>query len=356
MSTQPGIVVLFGSGETSASGRRVYDWLFSQLDSPIQVAVLETPAGFEPNSAWVAEQVADFVRQRLQNYHPQITIVPARRRDTAFSPDDPEIIAPLYQSNVIFLGPGSPTYAARQLQDSLAWHSLVARHRLGAALILASAATLAVSTHTVPVYEIYKVGEDLHWKPGLDLFGPYGLSLVFIPHWNNTDGGDNLDTSHCYLGQSRFQQLLDLLPSPATIIGLDEHTALIMNLQAGHGRVMGQGGVTLLKDGFEKRYNRGQTFALSEVGPFQQPAPQTGLPAEVWQQAQQTANRPLETAQTQPEPSPEVLALVEQRQTARNQRDWATADALRQELVKLGWQILDTPQGPRLESLQEHLS
>lgn len=349
MLPQPGIVVLFGSGETSASGRRVYDWLFSQLDLPIQISILETPAGFEPNSAWVAGQVADFVRQRLQNYHPQITVVPARRRGTAFSPDDPQIIAPLYQSNVIFLGPGSPTYAARQLQDSLAWHSLIARHRLGAALILASAATLAVSAHTVPVYEIYKVGEDLHWKQGLDLFGPYGLSLVFIPHWNNTDGGNNLDTSHCYLGRNRFQHLLNLLPTPAPIIGLDEHTALIMDLHSGHGRVMGQGGVTLLKDGVETRYHRGQTFALSEIGPFQQPLPHSGLPVEVWQQAQQALTRPSETAQPQPKPSPEVLALVEQRQIARQERDWARADALRQELAQQGWNLLDTPQGPRLE-------
>lgn len=341
MSIQPGIVVLFGSGETSASGRRVYDWLFSQLDSPIQISILETPAGFEPNSAGVAGQIADFIQQRLQNYHPQLTVVPARQRGTAFSPDDPEIIAPLYQSNVIFLGPGSPTYAVRQLQDSLAWHSLVARHRMGAALILASAATLAISAHTMPVYEIYKVGEALHWKGGLDLFGPYGLPLTFIPHWNNTDGGDNLDTSHCYLGRNRFQQLLDLLPSPATVIGLDEHTALIMNLPAGQGQVMGQGCITLLKTGFEKKYYPGEAFALSEFGPVQIPPSQSGLPAAVWQQA----NRP----QTPSKPTSEVLALVEQRQIARQERDWAKADALRQELAQRGWNLLDTPQGPRLE-------
>ncbi len=354
MPTQPGLIVLFGSGEISASGRRVYDWLFSRLDPPIHISVLETPAGFEPNSAWVAGQVANFIQQRLQNYHPQITIVPARRRGTALSPDNPDIIAPLYGSNVIFLGPGSPTYAVRQLQNSLAWHSLVARHRLGAALVLASATTLAVSAYTVPVYEIYKVGEDLHWKQGLDLFGPYGLPLVFIPHWNNTDGGDNLDTSHCYLGQNRFQQLLTLLPPPATIIGLDEHTALVMNLQAGQGQVIGQGSVTLLKPELEKKYRRGEVFPLSEFGPWQLPPAQAGLPAAVWQQAQLLETTPPELASTQPEPPPHVLALVEQRQIARLKQDWATADALRQELAQQGWQVLDTPEGPRLELLGEH--
>jgi hypothetical protein len=350
------MVILFGSGETSASGRRVYNWLFGQLQPPIQVSVLETPAGFEPNSDWVAGQVADFVQQRLQNYRPQITVVPARKRGTAYSPDAPEIVAPLYRSNAIFLGPGSPTYAVRQLQDSLAWHSMVARHRLGAALILASAATLAVSSHTVPIYEIYKVGEELHWKNGLDLFGPYGLSLVFVPHWNNTDGGVNLDTSHCYLGRGRFEQLLELLPAPATIIGLDEHTALIMNLSAAEARVMGRGQITVLKEGIEKRYGSGESFALTELGPFRLPEPQTGLPEAVWQQAQEAASQPAQAPPFIPEPSAEVLALLEQRHLARSQRDWARSDALRQQIAGLGWQVLDTPQGPRLEPLLEQLS
>jgi hypothetical protein len=65
---QPGLVVLFGSGETSASGRRVFHRLFSSLTHPIRLAILETPAGFELNSAWVAGQVADFLEKRLQNF------------------------------------------------------------------------------------------------------------------------------------------------------------------------------------------------------------------------------------------------------------------------------------------------
>ncbi len=87
MSEQPGLVVLFGSGETSASGRKVHDWVFGRLTPPIRVAVLETPAAFQPNSGQVAEQLAEFVRLHLQNYKPQVTVVPARKRGTPFSPD-----------------------------------------------------------------------------------------------------------------------------------------------------------------------------------------------------------------------------------------------------------------------------
>ena len=54
----------------------------------------------------------------------------------------------------------------------------------GTALIFASATSLASSAFVLPVYEIYKVGEDLHWKPGLNFFSDFGLDLVFISHWN----------------------------------------------------------------------------------------------------------------------------------------------------------------------------
>lgn len=344
MPDQPGPVILFGSGETSPSGRKIYDWLLSQAAQPIRVAVLETPAGFEPNSAQVAEQVADFLRQRLQNYHPQVMIVPARKRGTAFSPDDPTIIAPLQQADVIFLGPGSPTYTVRQLDGTLAWRMLLDRHRQGAALIFASAATLAASDCTLPVYEIYKVGEDLHWRQGLDFFGPYGLSLVFIPHWNNTDGGTNLDTSHCYMGQTRFEQLRALLPADSTVIGLDEHTALVLDLAGGTCQVMGRSGVTLLKAGVEQRYLAGQTFAITELGPYQ-------LPDDLWPAMPLAADTP--APPTPVEPPLEVLALLEQRQAARSRHEWVSADTLRQQIAGLGWQVLDTPTGPQLAPVPE---
>ena len=55
------------------------------------------------------------------------------------------------------------------------------------------------------------MGEDPHWKTGLDLFAPFGLRLVFIPHWNNNDGGNELDTSRCFMGLARFERLLERL-------------------------------------------------------------------------------------------------------------------------------------------------
>jgi hypothetical protein len=131
----PGRIALLGSGETSLAGGRVFESLVRahNVPTPLRVAVLETPAGFELNSDRVAGRVADFLAVRLQNYRPEIAVLPIRKRGTPFSPEDPDITAPLLRADLIFMGPGSPTYAVRQLADSLAWQRLIARHRVGGA-------------------------------------------------------------------------------------------------------------------------------------------------------------------------------------------------------------------------------
>ena len=47
--------------------------------------------------------------------------------------------------------------------------------------------------------------------------------------------------------------------------------------------------------------------------------------------------------------SPEALQLLERRQQARQAKEWAEADRVRNELAALGWVIQDTPQGPKLK-------
>ena len=90
-----GKIVLFGSGETSASGRAVHDRLMAELRPPIVVAILETPAGFQPNSEHVAHEVGEFFRTRLRNYEPEVRIIHARKKGTRFSPDDPGLLEPM---------------------------------------------------------------------------------------------------------------------------------------------------------------------------------------------------------------------------------------------------------------------
>jgi cyanophycinase-like exopeptidase len=357
VSDQPGLIVLLGSGETAPGAQKIYHWLFSRIraetDDDIRVAILETPAGFEPNSAAVAGQVATYIQKRLQNFRPSTQIVPARKQGTAHSPEDPALAAMLHDANVIFLGPGSPTYAVRQLRCTWVWETLRACHRAGATLMLASASTLAFSRHTVPVYEIYKVGEDVHWQPGLDFFGDFGLSTVFVPHWNNRDGGDTLDTSRCYLGEARFGALAALLPGGLdanTIVGIDENTALVIDPAARTWQVMGPGGVTVEDRHGVTRVATGMIRSLHDFGPFVLPAA-SGIAPDVWQAVQMGRHAAAAARAAQPHPSAAVLALVEQRQAARSTSDWAAADRLRAEIAAQGWQVLDTADGPLVQPL-----
>ncbi len=342
-----GRVLLFGSGEVSPTAQPIYDDLLRRIARPVRIAVLETPAGFQLNSAAVAEEVAAYFHAHLPNHTPLATVVPARRRGTPLSPDHDAILGPLLAADVVFLGPGSPTYAIRQLQGSLAWQVVSGLLRTGRDLVLASAATVAASSWALPVYEIYKAGEDPHWVRGLDLWGMIGLSVVFVPHWNNHEGGAKHDTSRCFMGRSRFRELLALLPPGEVVVGIDEHTALSVEAAAGRCVVMGVGAVTMLLEGAERSFPSGTTFPLSLLGEVCQAVPQEGIPARVQaliEAAQQ--DRRAERA-----PSEAVLALLADRQAARDRQDWAAADRLRMRLAAEGWSIQDTREGPRLTPL-----
>jgi cyanophycinase-like exopeptidase len=335
-----GKIVLFGSGETSATGRAIHDRLMAELTPPVVVAILETPAGFQPNSEHVAREVGEFMTARLKNYRPDVRIIPARKKESRFSPDDALLLEPLLDANYIFLGPGSPTYTARNLEGTLALEYLLERHKMGAVLCFASAATLAVGAKVLPVYEIFKAGSDLYWADGLNVFGAYGLDLAIVPHWNNTDGGIHLDTSRCFMGQQRLEQLGALLPASTVLLGIDEHTALIFDFQQARALVAGKGTVTIASAAGEKTYSTGDSFALHELGPYRLPPDATTSRPPVRAEAKKPPAVPV----TLP---PEVAKLINLREDARRAQHWAEADALRQQIAGMGFEVQDTPQGPR---------
>lgn len=339
----PGQIAFLGSGETSLAGGRIFESLARSIDAPVRIALLETPAGFELNSSLVVGKVGEFMKTRLQNYKPVVDVIPARKKDSPFSPDDPELIKPLLQANMIFMGPGSPTYAIRQLQGSLAWDVVRARHRLGATLIFASAATISIGAHALPVYEIYKVGQDIHAVDGLDLFGDFGLHVSFIPHWNNAEGGIDLDTSRCFVGMDRFAEWRRLLPIEDQTIGLDEHTGLIVDFAAGVCEVSGVSSVTLVRGDELKMHPAGSKFSLDELGAVQIPEPlDKDISAQAWEMVRQAPPMVADT------PSEAVIDLADRRLAARANKDWAESDRLREQIAALGWTVQDSKDGYKL--------
>ena len=44
-----------------------------------------------------------------------------------------------------------------------------------------------------------------------------------------------------------------------------------------------------------------------------------------------------------------IKELLEKRKTARKNKDWKESDKLREKITKLGYKILDIPQGTKIE-------
>jgi hypothetical protein len=139
---------------------------------------------------------------------------------------------------------------------------LHAKIRGGGVVTFASAAALTLGTRTVPVYEIYKCGEEPYWLEGLNLLGDLGIPAVVIPHYNNAEGGHH-DTRFCYLGERRLVALESELGDDEYVIGIDEHTGLIIDFDAESARVVGNGVVTLRVDGASRTFSSGETLSLS---------------------------------------------------------------------------------------------
>jgi hypothetical protein len=97
---------------------------------------------------------------------------------------------------------------------------------------------------------------------------------VVIPHWNNAEGGTH-DTRFCYMGEARLRQLESFLPEDVALLGLDEHTACILDLGKEEAYVKGVGGVTFRRRGIDRVFQKGERFPLEvlrgEDGERQEP-------------------------------------------------------------------------------------
>jgi hypothetical protein len=219
---------------------------------------LDTPAGFELNVDQISERVVEYFRRRVLR---RLTVVSFKSREFASTYQGKKALHTLAEADYILIGPGSPTYALRQWHGTLVPEIMLERIRAGGCLVAASAAALTVGRSTVPVYEIYKVGVDPFWAKGMDILGRLGLPLVVVPHWNNAEGG-TFDTRFCFMGEPRFRKLEALLPDDVGILGLDEHTACILDFRRDEAEVRGIGVVTLRKNGSETSFKKGDRFPL----------------------------------------------------------------------------------------------
>ncbi|MFO1540091.1 MAG: hypothetical protein ACKOTZ_06535 [Chloroflexota bacterium] len=257
----PRILALMGSGETAPTMAKVHRHLAGRAGpSPIPAVLLDTPYGFQENADEITAKALDYFRE---NVGMPITVASFRGAET-----DPlaraAALARLQDARYLFAGPGSPSYALAAWRDSGLGAVLLHKLSHGGIVVFASAASLTLGAATVPVYEIYKVGEAPRWLPGLDVLGRIGLDVAVIPHYDNAEGGSH-DTRFCYLGERRLAQLEAEMPPGRFVLGIDSHTALLLDLDAGSASVQGLGGVTVRAAGRSERFPTGTTLPIADL-------------------------------------------------------------------------------------------
>jgi hypothetical protein len=360
MTALPRLLVLIGSGELAAQMTRGHRMIARRLlgdtahahVSDIRAAIIDTPYGFQENADDLTALLLDYFGRRIGV---AATVASFRRadddilsRETAF--------ARIRDAQFVFSGPGSPSYAIRQWAGSPVPALLADKLLSGGAVVFASAAALTLGKLTVPVYEIYKTGDDPTWLPGLNVLGAIGINAAVIPHFDNAEGGTH-DTRYCYLGERRLRTLEAQLPDDGTfILGVDEHTAVMLDLDAAVVAVHGRGGVTIRgREAAERRIESGETFDLHELqtAPIEDASAvrtrdsstDDGESVTIAQRLLELENELARGRERERLVDPLIQALVAVRESARERGDYAIADEIREKLIGLGIDISDSPSG-----------
>jgi len=252
-------IVVMGSGETAPTMVKVHrEVLAGTVAGP--AVMLDTPFAFQMNR--------DELVTRTQTYFAQSVgrdVEVAAWSGSEDAAQQEKSLALLDRAAWAFAGPGSPTYALRHWRGTPVPAALAGVVRRGGTVVLGSAAAVTLGSHAVPVYEIYKVGAEPEWAEGLDLLGELtGIAAAVIPHYDNKEGATH-DTRFCYLGDERLALLEAQLPAEVGVLGVDEHTALVVDVEARTASVAGNGLVSVRRRGTTTTFAAGESLALDEL-------------------------------------------------------------------------------------------
>jgi hypothetical protein len=240
---------------------KVHRQLLERLGpGPVDVVALDTPYGFQENADDISQRTVAYFGRNLG-----VGLdVATWRSPEADALARERALARVREADYVFAGPGSPTYALQVWKGTPLRDALAEKLTRGGCVTFASAAALTLGVAAVPVYEIYKVGAPPHWLEGLDLLADIGLCAAVVPHYDNTEGGSH-DTRFCYLGERRLRILEPELPTGAFVLGVDEHTALVLDLDAATVSVLGRGSVTVRSQGMSTIFPAGTTIGIDEL-------------------------------------------------------------------------------------------
>ncbi len=271
----PRLLTIMGSGETAPTMVKVHRAMLERLGPPpVPAVLLDTPFAFQENAAELCERIRRYFSESLQATidvaRPPATAAGSESGDGSWSaaPEDPfaeeRLLSALRRARYVFAGPGSPTYALRKWTSTVVPSVLGEMLTHGGGITFSSAAALTLGASVVPVYEIYKAGEDPYWVDGLDLIAALGLHAAVIPHYNHAEGGTH-DTRFCYLGERRLAFLERRLEAGMFVLGVDEHTAVTFDLVERFGTVAGLGVVTVRASGRSRAFPAGSVIGIDEI-------------------------------------------------------------------------------------------
>jgi hypothetical protein len=335
------VLAIIGSGETSPTMVTAHRELIARLGptSP-QAIVLATPYAFQENAADVSARTQHYFADSV-GLQVRVAAGTSPNADPAMAPplippdeeDEARQATAIRAADWVFAGPGSPSYALAHWHAGPVAAGLRDRVLAGDGLtVLASAAAATAGRFTLPVYEIYKAGGAPRWLDGLDLLSPFGLTIALIPHYDNAEGG-RYDTRHCYLGERRLAVMERDLPADAAVLGVDEHTAMLIDLRTSDVEIRGRGGMTVRRSGHSVVLPAGTRLSMAELRDLVQGvrravggggAPDvTGVTGPAGPPG---AGAAAGDGETQPLPLPEIMAAAEERfEAAAATRD---ADAM----------------------------
>lgn len=255
------LLAVMGSGETAPTMIKPHRALFDRLGPDVPAVLLDTPYGFQANADDISARAVDYFAASVGR---QVEVAELRDREHQDPVRWAQAMASLAAARWVFAGPGSPTYALRQWRGTELPGLLADKLAHDGCVVFASAAALTLGRYTVPVYEIYKVGADPFWLEGLDLARFLGPSIAIIPHYDNAEGG-NHDTRFCYLGERRLARLEAQMAPDGWVLGVDEHTGCIFDLDAATATVVGNGVVTVRRAGRSTEIKSGETLAIPDL-------------------------------------------------------------------------------------------
>ncbi len=252
-----GRLILLGSGETSPSMVSFYQ---RAIPREANVGLLDSSYGFQANAEDLTQKIVGYFRESVGF---EINPIQLRSSDSS-SLEIATARSGINSSDFVLAGPGSPTYALDVWTATNISPDFLRLLERGT-LVLASAAALTAGAFTIPVYEIYKVGQKPTWREGLNLFESLtGVSAAIVPHFNNAEGGRH-DTRCCYIGEERLSLLEKQLPEDAVILGIDEHTGIELNVDTQEIAVFGRGGLTVRNGAGENHFASGSVVKVSEL-------------------------------------------------------------------------------------------